>query len=197
MRNKTQYTEKVKSLLWRRIIESVEEHRLANKQFIATEGDMPPEIKIYTYCPTCRKINVKIIIAAMDIEDLRENFEIMLKTEFLKEMACGRCCDITIPLGYSFDCLAWEISGSNKEELDLYWRVIGTLEYHPQKTENYISNIVTTLGRKLQISEQIIRRQGKIIFTNRETIEDVKGLFILELPIVKDEVWRNIKIGRR
>ena len=185
--------EKLKEKVWKDFMKTIERHRKINKKYIKKEGDIIPHLNVYTYCPGCDEISISTALFGMEMRFLRENFQIFLLDVLMDSMICDKCGDITIPLGYTWDSLAWMVPSKDEEEIRRYIRVVGTLEYHPKRKEIYVTTVVTTFGKNFTVVEEVKRNGNKIIFGKKVSSKKVLGKFVVDLPKIADEIWNDLE----
>jgi hypothetical protein len=110
----------------------------------------------------------------------KEEFrEVALETLFSTlEKPCGRCKGQVLPLGYSFNHLAWMIpkpeNGSIPSKLP---------SQHPERREIYMTILNTTVGRNTSIVSEVYREGEKVVgFGKTDTQPLEGGLLFVPLP---------------
>lgn len=176
--------------LWKDILEIVEKHREIGKEYMKKIGDdTPPTLLVFSYCRSCQEMNVACLVMMVDTNLVRRDFKVILGKAIRGQMYCPDCESLTIPLGYSWNTLAWVLKAkkSEKKVLDEYYKVMGSIKNHPLKEEHYLSCTVTTLGRNKMATCEIVRVEGKISSFKEdiETLKVGKGRFVIKLPKIR------------
>lgn len=161
------HVEMITKLLQKELLGKVKTFRCIDKKYMLKHGvEAPPHLDIHRLCIECDQIGGLSVIIEADMDEIRGTFRTFLTELFIKPTECPRCGGSTIPLGYTWSSLGWMLQGFDKEEVEQYYRVIGTIKTHPKKVEIFQTTTSTMIGVKSVIISRVNRSKegtGKMV----------------------------------
>ena len=145
--------------------------------------ETPPHLDIHKFCIECGQLGGVSVIIESDIQKIRESFQTILFELFTKPTVCLKCGGTTIPLGYTWSSHGWMLEGFNKEEVEQYYKVVGTIKNHPKNVRIFQSTTSTMVEMKNIIISKVNRSEEKIMsFSKDREIKGGEGVFLIDLP---------------
>jgi hemerythrin len=169
-----------------------EKHLWLEKEFMREYGYIIPSCQIFSYCPNCKRTGIIMQKFNIPVELLRKIFQTLLRKGLSEARICRKCKNSSIILGYSYVSEGWllETTKEEDEEFSLYYKAIGTLAKHPKRKEVVVQTVSTAFGEIYTIVEEVIRKNGIILFRGHRKAEALTGTFIVKL----EQIPKNIDV---
>lgn len=173
--------------IWNDVLKIAKYHRRLDKKYIEKRGGVPPNVIVFRYCHECDQVTWNLGIFRADSTDvIKRGFKLVMMDTITRPERCDKCDTLLLPIGYSWNSLAWMLSSKPEEaeEVKEYYRVMGGIEKHPNRIETYVSCIVTMLGKKVLYFSEIRKEKSKVTVedSDREVERPESGPFIIKLP---------------